>query len=59
MTCKFTRDKDGALMIVCSKDVVDYEMVVLRKANQCNKWEVCKACESYKKCQKVWLEGKR
>ena len=55
MPCKFTHDKDGAAMIVCSKEIVDYEMVMLRNANKCRKWEVCKACDSYKECQRVWM----
>ena len=57
MTCKFTRDEDGAAMIVCSKETVDYEMALLKKANKCRKWEVCKNCKSYRACQRVWMEG--
>lgn len=59
MTCNFTHDEDGALMIVCSRNSRGPdEMTQLKKAMVCRRWERCNKCESYGTCQRVLAKRK-
>ena len=54
MTCNFRRDKDGALMIICSRDSEGpSEMQKLKRAMVCRRWEICDKCDSYGTCKRV------
>jgi hypothetical protein len=59
MTCNFRRDKDGTLMIVCTRDSVGpSEMQKLKRAMACRRWEICDKCKSYETCKRVLANRK-
>jgi predicted RNA-binding Zn-ribbon protein involved in translation (DUF1610 family) len=53
MTCNFTQDEDGNLMIICTRGSKPDEMSELKKAMVCRRWEICEKCESHETCQRV------